>query len=233
MQDYEPDDLRRALENFRSRKGWSVNHWTKVAGLSEGTYRNFMKGGSEKTLTDKTLHKLASAAGVTVHAMLNPAEPEDNDNASKILSLTYNNPSNPMIVLSELNISAMSGDGSIMDEEEEVKANWVVPKNLVEPVTQSSSDRIKIITVVGNSMEPDFMAGQRVLVDTSHSKPSPPGVYVIWDGMAIILKHLEYIHDDEAPRVRLSSSNPQFPPREEPLASVHINGRVLGKWTWT
>ena len=138
-----------------------------------------------------------------------------------------------MIRLDEMNVSAMGGSGAVMDDHEEVKSRWVVPRDLISPVTDSPAERIKIITVTGDSMYPEFMAGMRVMVDTAHTQPSPPGVYIIWDGFALVLKRLEYLPDEEAPKVRLISANPDYPDRVEPLAAVSINGRVIGKWTWT
>ena len=40
-----------------------------------------------------------------------------------------------------------------------------------------------MITVAGDSMEPLFLSGDRVLIDVSRKAPVPPGIFVIWDGM--------------------------------------------------
>jgi phage repressor protein C with HTH and peptisase S24 domain len=139
-----------------------------------------------------------------------------------------------MIKLDELNVAAAGGDGAIMDEYEDIRHSWVVPRELVDPVTQSPAERIKIITVIGDSMYPEYTAGMKVMVDTNHRVPSPPGVYVIWDGFAQYIKRLDLYRDEEGTnKVQIISANPDYPTRTMNLDDLHVNGRVIGKWTWT
>lgn len=139
-----------------------------------------------------------------------------------------------MVELDEVNVSAMGGAGAIMDQEEAVKTKWLVPKDLLSPVTDTVADNIKIITVSGDSMFPEIPAGTRVMVDINHRAPSPLGIYVLWDGAGLILKRLELLsHKDEEPKVKLISSNPAYEDRIEALSDIDINGRVIGRWTWT
>jgi phage repressor protein C with HTH and peptisase S24 domain len=104
---------------------------------------------------------------------------------------------------------------------------------LVKTQTSAPAAALKVISVAGDSMAPDFLPGERVLVDTSHKVPSPPGAYVLWDGFGIVLKRLEIIPNSEPPSVRLIPRNGQYAIYERPLADVHIHARVIGKWTWT
>lgn len=92
--------------------------------------------------------------------------------------------------------------------------------------------RLAVVRVEGDSMEPDYLSGDRVLVDLSRSLPSPPGVFVVWDGMGMVLKRLELVIGGMPRRVRLSSINPAYTAYEVPLPELHISGRVIGKWMW-
>ncbi|MCH4094612.1 MAG: transcriptional regulator [Acetobacter peroxydans] len=110
--------------------------------------------------------------------------------------------------------------------------HWSLPRGYISAFAESP-EALAIIRVAGDSMEPDYQAGDRVLVDTAHHTPSPPGVYVLWDGFGLVLKRLELLPGMEEPRrVRIMSINPAYSTYELTLDEISINGRVVGKWTW-
>jgi phage repressor protein C with HTH and peptisase S24 domain len=90
--------------------------------------------------------------------------------------------------------------------------------------------RIRIIPVRGTSMEPELWSGQRVMIDVTDRTPSPPGIFVIWDGLGLVLKYVEVIPGSEPLKVRISSAHPAFKPYERNVPEAHINGRVVGVW---
>lgn len=110
--------------------------------------------------------------------------------------------------------------------------HWSLPRGYISAFAESP-ETLAIVRVAGDSMEPDYQAGDRVLVDTAHRAPSPPGVYVLWDGFGLVLKRLELLPGMEEPRrVRIMSINPAYSTYELTLDEISINGRVVGKWTW-
>jgi phage repressor protein C with HTH and peptisase S24 domain len=92
------------------------------------------------------------------------------------------------------------------------------------------SGHIRIIPVKGNSMEPTLWPGQRVMVDIEDKTPSPPGIFVVWDGLALVLKFVEVVPNSDPLKVRISSANKNFMAYERTLDEAHINGRVVGVW---
>ena len=142
----------------------------------------------------------------------------------------------PDIEIPELDVRAMAGGGADdqpldSNGQNRVIANWTLPIDFLRSYTTSPS-AVRIIRIVGDSMEPHYLAGDRVLVDTSHVIPSPPGVYVIWDGFGLVLKHLEVMAGKLPAVVRLSSDNPAYAPYEVPVSDLKVQGRVMGKWVW-
>jgi len=137
--------------------------------------------------------------------------------------------------IAELDVRASAGGGLAheTDESEPVVAEWQMPSALLRAQTTAPAANLRIITVYGDSMVPDFLPGERVLVDTGDRRPSPPGVFVLWDGFGLVLKRLEMIPYSEPAKVRLFSANSQYGAYEQPLEDVVINGRVIGKWQWT
>lgn len=142
---------------------------------------------------------------------------------------------NRMLVIDELDVRAgMSLGGAVHDGDVElVKARWHIPAVVIRPYSSAPEEAIKIITAVGDSNIPEFFPGDRVMVDTNDRLPSPPGFFAIWDGFGEVIKRLEMVPYSDPPLVRLLSANPAYEPRELPLDTVVVNGRVLGKWKWT
>ena len=118
-------------------------------------------------------------------------------------------------------------------EDETVVDDWRMPAEFVKSHTSSPFERLKVVAVTGDSNIPDFMPGERVLVDTDDRKPSPPGVFVLWDGVGLVMKRIEVIPNSNPVRVRLIPRNPIYETYERPLADIVINARVIGKWART
>lgn len=73
-----------------------------------------------------------------------------------------------------------------------------------------------------------YQIGDRVIVDRSSTRPSPPGIFVIWDGMACVLAKLSVVPGaTKSPTVRIENSNGSF---ELALDKVQVLGRVRGSF---
>jgi phage repressor protein C with HTH and peptisase S24 domain len=83
---------------------------------------------------------------------------------------------------------------------------------------------------VGDSNVPSLNPGEKVIVNPADKVPSPPGFFVVWDGLALVLKRVEYVPHSDPPRVRISSDNPRYQPYERTLEEAYIQGRVIGSW---
>jgi hypothetical protein len=49
---------------------------------------------------------------------------------------------------------------------------------------------------------------RHTLVDLGRRSPTPPGIFVLDDGMGLVAKRLEHIPSSDPPRVRIISDNP-------------------------
>lgn len=141
-----------------------------------------------------------------------------------------------MVTIPEFDVRPQAGGGAEMpaldgDGNHLVVGTWSMPADYLRAFA-AEPGAIRIIRVAGDSMEPEYPAGERVAVDTSHTIPSPPGVYVLWDGFGLVLKRVEILLGSDPPKIRLSSINPAYQPYERYLSEVVINGRVIGKWMW-
>lgn len=140
------------------------------------------------------------------------------------------------VVIQEYDARPQAGGGAILSdlngpERHPAIDEWVLPASLVHSVFPDSTQLV-VLRVAGDSMEPEYTAGERILVDVSHRDPSPPGIYVLWDGFGVVLKRVELLLGSDPPRLRIQSINPAYQAYERALDEVRINGRVVGKWVW-
>jgi phage repressor protein C with HTH and peptisase S24 domain len=75
-------------------------------------------------------------------------------------------------------------------------------------------------------MMPTLHDGDIVLVDLGRRAPTPPGIFVLHDGMRLVAKRLEHIPNNDPPRVRIISDNPLYKPYEGGGEEVNIIGRI-------
>ncbi|ROQ00473.1 phage repressor protein C with HTH and peptisase S24 domain [Stella humosa] len=109
---------------------------------------------------------------------------------------------------------------------------WQLPAPMLQAQTTAPMGALRIISVFGDSMEPEFPPGTKVLVDTSDTVPTPPGVFVVFDGLGLALKRVQHIAFSEPPTVRISSDNTRYDSYERAIGEAHLQGRVIGLWKW-
>lgn len=219
--------LQRAIRDYLARTGESERALSEKAGLNHKAVNQILNGKTE-TNRGSTLTKLAAAMGLDLADLLR-------DDFSPGAHMRHAQPSGALTIR-EYDVGASAGYGAEPpvlngDNETPVLAEWSMPEDLVQAHT-TPDRRLAIIRVEGDSMEPEYHPGERVLVDLSRRKPSPPGIFIIWDGMGLVLKRVELVPGLIPRRIRLSSINPGYTPYEVELDEHTIVARVIGKWQW-
>lgn len=202
----------------------------KAAGLDKDFLRKIRDGENKRPDAHK-IAKLANALAMSAEGLLSLSE--DGQRAGD--EAATREPSANTLEIEELDVRTSAGPGALRDHDgaERVVETWSLPTQLIRSQTSATEQDLKIIPVYGDSMAPDFLPGERLLVDVGHQVPSPPGVYVVWDGFGIVIKRLELVPNSSPQLVRLIPRNQQYAIYELPLADVHIRARVIGKWQWT
>ena len=95
----------------------------------------------------------------------------------------------------------------------------------------ANPEGLRILRVRTNSMEPEMREGDRLVVDTARRVPAAGELFVLWDADGLVVKRVEPAHAPGAPKLRLFSANPTYPPYTCLGANVHIVGKVLWKVT--
>ncbi len=109
-----------------------------------------------------------------------------------------------------------------------VKGTWDFPSEYIREL-RVTPETARIVEVIGDSMEPTLRSGDKVMVDTSISGrcPSPPGIFVLWDGFGVCVKRLEIIPNSDPAALRIISDNPNNGTYERLLSDCNIIGRVM------
>ena len=130
--------------------------------------------------------------------------------------------------VSEIDARAAAGDGQLNETAETVVDKWrLPPMYLLDELGASHPGNLRIITVVGDSMSPTLEDGDKVMVDVEQTTPSPPGIFVVWDGLAVVCKRIEHIPGSDPIEVNIKSDNETYSTYSRTLEEAAIIGRVI------
>ena len=131
-----------------------------------------------------------------------------------------------VVAVPEVRVTAAAGGGAIA-EYEALGDSWYFPVDWLRHELRARAADLKIISIDGDSMEPVLSAGDKVLIDTSRTAPSPPGIFVLHDGLGLVAKQVEYVPHTVPPKLVIKSSNPRYQDYERTVDEVTIAGRVI------
>ena len=245
----------RELKRLRERSGLSVREVAAAIDRPPSTYASYEDkfkkrylpfelaeqleavfiGRGTPPITSTDIYALAGVRKGMAGALPGGAQARKRSKQRRMALAGHSPTAQETASIPELAVDAIGGGGGIHDvaDAEAVVSEWQIPVELVRSQTDAAIGALRIIRVLGDSMLPDYRPGQRVLVNTDDRLPSPPGVFVVWDGFGLVIKRLEIIPYSDPPTVRLISANPSYGTYERPLADVMVNGRVMGSWQWT
>lgn len=169
----------------------------------------------------------------------NPEDPETVDEENSAYSIEHYRPKISG-ALPEIDVRVGAGQGTVGDivalpmggdsiSGHRVIAEWVFPDGFLRNEARVSPNHTLVMPVVGDSMIPTYMPGDRVLVDLLQNRMTTDTVYVISDGHSDPqIKRLQRVMFSEPARVRIISDNPALETDTVDLDRVQIIGRVCG-----
>jgi len=117
------------------------------------------------------------------------------------------------------------------DDPAGVRDIWRLPVPYLHAELRVRESEAEFVVVDGDSMVPTLLPGDRVLIDRSHTAPSPDGLYAIFDGVGISIKRLEIIKGSSPVRLRIISDNAHHRTDEILLPDLHVVGRAVCRVT--
>lgn len=188
----------------------------KRAGVKNSFIYDILSGKSANPSTVK-LARVADALGVSLAWLVGgdkrAASGMDDERAESV--------SIPRIL-----VEASAGGGSVVMQEAEGE-DYYFRRSWIRDRLGTTPQDLRILYLRGDSMEPTLYHNDLILIDTTKTSPSPPGIFVLFDGFGLVAKRLEYVANSEPPAIRVLSDNLQYSSYERILDEVRIIGRVV------
>lgn len=215
-----PKEIGRRVRAEREARKWSQGELAnRISGLlrSEGSTRTVkqqsidqLEKGKPKTLPDWTrfVWKAFEAGADEMGARPDRLPPPEDDT----------------VLIRRLPTWVGLGTGGTGDDDEQMIR---FSRDLVERELRADPDRLLCMVAEGNSMEPQFLGGDQILVDTRKLSLAQPGAFCLWDGDGHVIKYLERIPGSDPAKVRVIAANDIYETHERLLDDIRIVGRVV------
>lgn len=122
---------------------------------------------------------------------------------------------------------AGAGGGRYAGYADEFRCYAAFPAHWLREELHLQPDRVAMLTIHGDSMEPSLRSGDVVMVEQLDGRPRREGICVVRMGDLLMVKRLAVLSPG---RIRLISDNPAYPPIEVDMdegSDVTIIGRVV------
>lgn len=212
-------------------RGYSQSQFARMLGIRQPSLHKIINGVADE---NKHLPKAADLLEIDLDWLrkgIGPAPSASTKTKKPALGLERATDGNVL----EIDVEASAGDGSFVDFPIESHP-WVFPETWLRSQLNAKPADLRILTIKGDSGESDpprptdVMPGDKVIVNIRDKKPSPPGMFVVWDGTSFVAKRVEIIVENNTSRLRLSSNNNRYSSYDVSIDDAKIQGRILAKF---
>lgn len=206
------------LKYEMKRRGVTSSELARRADVKTSFIYDVISGKSANPSTVK-LARVAESLGVSLMDLV-----EDATSTAKT-KITSRPRSDDYVTIPRIMVDVSAKETKIIttvqeDEPHCFRAAWIRDHLGVSP------DELRMLSVRGDSMEPSLYHNDSVLIDITKTLPSPPGIFVLYDGFGIVVKRLEYTQH-KPPRIRVISDNPYYSDYDRSPEEAAIIGRVV------
>jgi len=213
------DAPRHAVLAALAARGLTLKEASRALGRNDAYLQQYVHRRSPRRLPEELRHALAMLVGCAHDEFLDPDD----------TLVTVRGGQTPVAFFDDVAASAGGGALNAPDapDLEDGDAPFLIPTRLLRQITSSPSASLRLITIRGDSMAPVLEDGDIVMVDCAQTQPSPPGIFVVDDGVGLVAKRLDLIPNTEPQRLRLTSENSHYSNYQRRIDEVHIVGRVV------
>lgn len=188
----------------------NANQVAKRIGVANTTLNRFANGSAKGRLHRDTIAKLRDAypdfPGFEIEADL-PTVTGGGDYLAVDVLPSY---------------AGMGGGGTGEGDHQQA----LIPRSLVEDELRAKPEDLLLIEARGESMLPDFLHGDQILIDKRDNNPVQPGAFALWDGDGYVVKLVERVPRERG-RYRIFSANDRFSAYEVDEEEIRIMGRPV------
>ena len=135
-------------------------------------------------------------------------------------------PDDEFIAIAHAAARPSMGGGAIVEDEGRPGRDYHFRRSWVRDKLRAAPSMLRVLQVEGDSMLPTLEDGDTVLVDMNQRSPTPPGIFVLHDGMGLVAKRLEHVPMSDPPRLRIISDNARYTPYECTAEEINVIGRI-------
>ena len=226
------DPVRLRFKDLLRRNNLTLKAASLAIGRNQTYLQQYVDRGIPAVLGYRDSETLAEMLGCDPSELRHEVVPERRPMKRKPLRMPARPPGAPLVAIPEVTVEVAAGAGTFAEEFVSETALWHWPENMIRHEAGAEPENLRILRVRGNSMEPELRDGDRIVVDVSRRLPATGETFVLWDGIGLVVKHVEVVRgdavdDDEPPRLRLISANPDYAPYSCLVQDAHILGKVL------
>jgi phage repressor protein C with HTH and peptisase S24 domain len=199
--------------------GLQAGQVAELAGVNRSFVYDILRGRSE----NPNLERLGQVAGVLkverkwlLHGI------GDVEGESPIID----NPDEVFVSVPHVSVRPSMGGGVVVEDEPQYARPYHFQRSWIRHDLKAEPTNLRIMHVEGDSMMPTLHDGDAILVDIGRRAPTPPGLFVLHDGIGVVAKRLEHIPYSEPPSVRVISDNALYSPYERTAEEINIIGRI-------
>ena len=221
------DPVRRRLLQLLTTKGSTLQAASIAMGRNEAYLQQFVHRGTPKILAEDDREILAEHLGCRPELLKHGRSYRLSTHARRPPpSDAYAAPQGYSVV-PEADVRMEAGEEAWNGELRETGEGWLFADSFIRHRLRADPGGLWMIEVEGDSMEPLLSSGDHIMIDASRTVPAPPGIFVIWDGIALVAKRIEHVPHSDPPRVVLKSLNPEYDSYERPAEEVRVVGRAV------
>ena len=225
------DPVRLRLKDLLRRNDLTLKDASLAIGRNKTYLHQYVDKGVPAVLGYRDTETLAEMLGCDPSELRHEAVPKRRPMKRRPPRIPAGLPGAPLVAVREVTVEVSAGAGTFAEEFVSETALWHWPENMIRHEAGAEPENLRILRVRGNSMEPELRDGDRIVVDVSRRLPATGETFVLWDGIGLVVKRVEVVRgdaaDDEPPRLRLISANPDYAPYSCLAQDAHILGKVL------
>lgn len=195
------DTVGDTLERLAAAQGVSLSELSRLIGRNLAYLQQFVRRGTPRRLAERDRRMLASFLGVD-EALLG-GEPREATHAVPYLS-----------------VAASAGRGLAVGDERAIRREEFTAQMLRDAGV--AAGHASLIDVVGDSMQPTILAGDRLLVDRADTRLASTGIFVVRREDELLVKRVQR----SGAALVLISDNADYPPIRCEAGEGTVIGRV-------
>jgi phage repressor protein C with HTH and peptisase S24 domain len=207
--------MRNNIKDMRLERGWGQEKLADLCGTTAQQIGRLENGN--RRLSDVWLERIASAFGVRPQDLIS----EDYRLSDSAPLAPYEAEPPARVNISIYDVRAAAGRHVVHLEQDIIIDDLTFKLAWLRRRTSAALDKLAVIKVWGDSMEPSLSDGDDILIDLTQTEPGGGGVFLIRDDGSLLVKRLQKV----GTRLKVISDNPAYESYES--GDIEVLGRMI------